>query len=215
MPSAVSIAGERTKVLPGVPVARAWVGKSAKPPPLAKPRPRRRKAVRTPDASPCPGRIHPLDLVPDPPGIAEVCAFKCRLASSVRRIAEDLAQEFAGGPMKRERRQMTTTYDPQEPLMPFGKHRGKTVTEVLGQDPSYLAWFCDTVDGNETLKRAIRALPGFPEACGRRFGQKPPVRKPEQEPDLPNMGVDPRLSREDLDRLCREILHPPEEERPS
>ena len=103
---------------------------------------------------------------------------------------------------------MTTTYDPLEPLMPFGKHRGKTVTEVLRQDPSYLSWFCDTVDGNETLKRAIRALPGFSEACGR----KRSVPKPEREPDFPNMGVDPRLSREDLDRLCREILDPPEEE---
>jgi hypothetical protein len=107
---------------------------------------------------------------------------------------------------------MTTTHDPLEPLMPFGKHRGKTVYEVLGQDPSYLGWFHDTVDGNEGLKRAIRALPGFPEACGKRFGQKPSVRKPVEDLDLPNMGVDPRLSREDLDRLCREILDPPEGE---
>jgi hypothetical protein len=103
---------------------------------------------------------------------------------------------------------MTERPDPHEPLMPFGKHRGKTVTEVLRQDPSYLTWFCRTVDGNEAIKRAIRALPGFSEACGK----KPSVRKPEQETDLPNMGVDPRLSREDLDRLCREILHPPKRE---
>jgi hypothetical protein len=132
------------------------------------------------------------------------------LVSSLRHPDLDLARESAGGPMKRERRQatMTTTHDPLEPLMPFGKHRGKTVSEVLRQEPSYLGWFCDAVDGNEAIKRAIRALPGFPEACGR----KRSARKPEQEPDLPNMGVDPRLSREDLDRLCREILDPPEEE---
>jgi hypothetical protein len=114
--------------------------------------------------------------------------------------------------IRRRKATMTMTHDPHEPLMPFGKHRGKPVSGVLRQDPSYLAWFCDAVDGNEGLKRAIRALPGFSEACGNRFGQKPSVRKPEQETDLPNMGVDPRLSREDLDRLCREILHPPEEE---
>jgi hypothetical protein len=108
----------------------------------------------------------------------------------------------------RRKATMTTTHDPLEPLMPFGRHRGEPVSRVLGQDPSYLAWFCDTVDGNETLKRAIRALPGFDEACGK----TQPVRKLEQDLDLPNMGVDPRLSKEDLDRLCREILHPPEEE---
>ena len=95
--------------------------------------------------------------------------------------------------------------------MPFGKYRGKPVTEVFKLAPSYLAWFCDTVDGNEGLKRAIRALPGFPEMFGKYFSQERSVCKPDQKPDLPNMGVDPRLSREDLDRLCREILDPPAE----
>jgi hypothetical protein len=95
------------------------------------------------------------------------------------------------------------TKTPEEPRMPFGKHRGKPVSEVFGQAPPYLAWFCDTVDGNEVLKRAIRALPGF------RSIPKMRVRRPVAETDLPNMGVDPRLSREQLDRLCWEILHPP------
>ena len=39
---------------------------------------------------------------------------------------------------------MTTT---QEPRMPFGRYRGKPVSEVLRQDPSYLTWFCDPVEG--------------------------------------------------------------------
>jgi len=101
---------------------------------------------------------------------------------------------------------------PQEPRMPFGKHRGKPVSEVFRQDRSYLAWFCDAVDGNEVFKQAIRALPGFSEASGKYFAKKQSVPKPDQEFDLPNMGVDPSLSREDLDRLWWEILHPPVEE---
>ena len=92
-----------------------------------------------------------------------------------------------------------------EPKMPFGKHRGKPISEVFRQDPSYLAWFCDTVDGNEVLKQAIRALPGFSK--GKYFSQRKPSES-QQEFDLPNMGVDPSLSCEDLDRLCWEILHP-------
>ena len=115
-------------------------------------------------------------------------AFKCRVTSSVRQPDRDLAAKPAGEPMKRERRQMTTTHDPLEPLMPFGKHRGKPVSEVLRQEPSYLGWFCNAVDGNETLKRAIRALPGFDEACGNRFGQKPSVRKPDEDSRSPEHG---------------------------
>ena len=94
-----------------------------------------------------------------------------------------------------------------EPRMPFGKHRGKPISSVLKCDPSYLRWFCDCVDGNEGVKRAIRALPGFSGASGKRFPQRKPSES-QQEFDIPNMGVDPQLTREDLDRLCREILHP-------
>ena len=95
--------------------------------------------------------------------------------------------------------------------MPFGKHRGKPVSEVFGQDPSYLAWFCSCVDGNEGIKRSIRALPGFSGASGKYFQPKQSATKPNQDFDIPNMGVDPSLSREDLDRLWHEILHPPVE----
>ena len=42
------------------------------------------------------------------------------------------------------------------PLMPFGKHRGKPFSEVLRQDPSHLGWLCGAMDGNEAIKRAIR-----------------------------------------------------------
>ena len=95
--------------------------------------------------------------------------------------------------------------------MPFGKHRGKSISEVFRQDRSYLGWFCTCVDGNEVLKRAIHALPGFSEASGKYFSQQKPSEY-QQEFDLPNMGVDPSLSREDLGRLCWEILHPAMEE---
>ena len=99
---------------------------------------------------------------------------------------------------------MTTT----EPLMPFGKYRGKRISEVLRQDPSYLTWFCNCVEGNEVVKQSIRALPGFSEAPGKYFSKKPTAIKPDHDFDLVNMGVDPSLSREDLDRICWEILHP-------
>ena len=81
----------------------------------------------------------------------------------------------------------------------------ETTAEVFRQDRSYLAWFCDNVDGNEDLKRAIRALPVFSGASGM---SRRPVGSSFDEPFF----VDPQLSREDLDRLCWESLHPPEEE---
>ncbi len=95
---------------------------------------------------------------------------------------------------------MTTTHD--EPRMPFGKHKGKPISEVFRQDRSYLTWFCDTVDGNDDLKRVIRALPGFSGASARN-------RQPVGSSFDDSFFIDPRLSREDLDRLCWEILHPP------
>ena len=101
---------------------------------------------------------------------------------------------------------------PEEPRMPFGKHRGKPISEVFRQDPSCLSWFCDCVDGNEGIKQAIRGLPGFSGASGKCFSQKPSASKPDRKFDIPNMGVDPSLSREDLDRLWHEILHSAEKD---
>jgi hypothetical protein len=45
--------------------------------------------------------------------------------------------------------------------LPFGKFKGQTLRWVYEQEPSYLAWFCETVDGCEQVKEAIRALEGI------------------------------------------------------
>jgi hypothetical protein len=45
--------------------------------------------------------------------------------------------------------------------MPFGKYAWLTVALVYEQDPSYLAWFHETVDSCDEIKEAIRALDDF------------------------------------------------------
>ena len=45
--------------------------------------------------------------------------------------------------------------------MPFGKFAGLAVALVYERQPSYLAWFHETVDGCEEVKEAIRALDGI------------------------------------------------------
>ncbi len=93
-----------------------------------------------------------------------------------------------------------------EPTMPFGKYKGKPISEVFQRDPSYLAWFCGNVDGNEDIKRVISAMAGHREAFRKCLASKAqPVRSCAEE----TFCIDPRLSREDLDRLCHEILNPP------
>src|SRR5208282_6428187 len=91
----------------------------------------------------------------------------------------------------------------EEPKMPFGKYRGKPLSEILKGDPSYLAWFYCNVDGNDDIKRAIRALPGF-------YGTPAKSRQPVGTSFDEMFCLDPRLTREDIDRLCWEILHPVE-----
>ena len=45
-----------------------------------------------------------------------------------------------------------------KPGMPIGKHKGKAIAAILAEEPSYLAWFFDTVDGYDDVKQAIAAL---------------------------------------------------------
>jgi hypothetical protein len=55
----------------------------------------------------------------------------------------------------------------EPPVMPFGKHRGRALSEILNEEPSYLAWFYDTVEDQRELKQAIAALPEFPARLAR------------------------------------------------
>ena len=45
--------------------------------------------------------------------------------------------------------------------MPFGKFKGQTLAWVYEQEPSYLAWFHETVEGCKDVKEAIKGLPGI------------------------------------------------------
>ena len=60
----------------------------------------------------------------------------------------------------------------QEPTMPFGKHRGKTLAAVLREEPSYLCWLMEKVDGCEDIKKAIAGLPGFREEWEKHYERK-------------------------------------------
>ena len=45
--------------------------------------------------------------------------------------------------------------------LPFGKFEGQTLPWVYEQEPSYLAWFHECVDGCEEVKEAIKGLEGI------------------------------------------------------
>ena len=48
--------------------------------------------------------------------------------------------------------------------MPFGKHRGKTINEIMEKDPTYLAWFVDNIKGRDDLVAQIKTHTRFAEA---------------------------------------------------
>lgn len=50
--------------------------------------------------------------------------------------------------------------NPEDVTMPFGKHQGKTLGDILAEDPGYLKWL------NETAKlRADRLRDAVEETC--------------------------------------------------
>jgi hypothetical protein len=60
----------------------------------------------------------------------------------------------------------------KEPTLPFGKHKGRTLAAVLREEPSYLCWFVETVEGCEDVTQAILALPGFREEQAKHYERK-------------------------------------------
>jgi hypothetical protein len=93
--------------------------------------------------------------------------------------------------------------------MPIGKHKGKPLTTILAEEPGYLCWFFDTVDGYEDLKQAIAALPEFPARLAKHRERKQLKEKTlEQrieEVVCRMFAVEP--SPAELDSLCDELFH--------
>jgi hypothetical protein len=99
----------------------------------------------------------------------------------------------------------------QEPApgMPLGKHKGKALSVVFAEEPGYLCWFHDVVDGNEELKKAIAALPEFPARLAKyreRKGLKDKTLEQRIEEVVARMfAVEP--TPQETDDLCDRLFH--------
>jgi hypothetical protein len=96
---------------------------------------------------------------------------------------------------------------PKQLVMPFGKFKGQTLSWVYEQEPSYLAWFHETVEACEEVKEAIRALDGI-EAHLEAFRQR--RQQPSSKPLTPTqqqvewlMG---KFSMQTIDAVCEELF---------
>ena len=92
-------------------------------------------------------------------------------------------------------------------VMPYGKFAGLTVALVYEQQPSYLAWFHDCVQGCEEVKAVIRGLDGI-EAHLTEFRQKPRLPKPTRRTPTQQeaewlMG---KFSSQTVDTVCQELF---------
>ena len=100
----------------------------------------------------------------------------------------------------------------QKLRLPFGKHKGKSLEIVFAEEPSYLCWFYDAVDGFENVKQAIAALPEFATILAkyrerRQFKDKSLEQRIE-EVVCRMFAVDPRPA--DVDSLCDRLFNGPE-----
>ena len=68
--------------------------------------------------------------------------------------------------MARKKKQNT------ESVMPFGKYKGAALAAVLCEEPTYLCWFMEAVEGCAEVKKAISALPGFQEEWTKYYQRK-------------------------------------------
>jgi hypothetical protein len=101
----------------------------------------------------------------------------------------------------------------KEPTFPFGKHKGRSLPAIMREEPSYLCWFVETVDGCPDIKEAIVALPGFREEQvkydDRKHRRETTTRKLIGETVSRMMGDEQRLSPEQLDDLCDRLFNAP------
>lgn len=47
---------------------------------------------------------------------------------------------------------------PENVVMPFGKHKGETLGDILADDPTYLDWLKDADIQSDRLREAVGAM---------------------------------------------------------
>jgi hypothetical protein len=97
----------------------------------------------------------------------------------------------------------------KEIMLPFGKFKGRTLREIMHEEPGYLCWFYDTVEDQQDIKAAMEALPGFPARLAayreRRSVKEKSLEQRIEEVVTRMFRVEP--SQEEVDRLCDELFH--------
>ena len=102
-----------------------------------------------------------------------------------------------------EARKTTIGNDGRAAVMPFGKFKGLTVALVYEREPSYSAWFHETVDGCEEVKETIRALDGV-ESHLAAFRQR---RQPSPKPLSPvQQEIERLMERFAVDAVCEGLF---------
>ncbi len=60
----------------------------------------------------------------------------------------------------------------KELTFPFGKYKGKSLIVVMQEEPSYLCWFVQSIEGCQDIMEAFVALPGFQEEWAKYYQRK-------------------------------------------
>jgi hypothetical protein len=96
-----------------------------------------------------------------------------------------------------------------EIMLPFGKHKGRTLREIMKEEPTYLCWFYDTIENQQDIKRAMEALPDFPARLAA-YRERRSVKEKSLEQRIEDVvtrmfRVEP--SQGEIDTLCDELFH--------
>ncbi len=96
-----------------------------------------------------------------------------------------------------------------EIMLPFGKHKDRTLGDVMHEEPGYLCWFHDTVEDQRELKAAMEALPDFAGRLAayreRRSVKERTLEETIEEVVTRMFRVEPTQG--EIDTLCDELFH--------
>ena len=86
--------------------------------------------------------------------------------------------------------------------------RAGDLQDVFAEEPGYLCWFYDAVDGNEELKQAIAALPEFPARLAK-YRERRSVKHTLEETieDVVTRMFRVEPTQGEIDTLCDELFH--------
>lgn len=92
----------------------------------------------------------------------KVFCMKCKMDGAMLKLypGTKVIRAFCQTPSCKNEDNLNHAEPPDHFVMPFGKYKGETISDIIETDPGYAEWAADNMENDKIRERFVKALQG-------------------------------------------------------